>query len=33
MNNNAKVIHDTWNSYFTERHDVPMTVSFDDEDC
>lgn len=25
------VIHNEWDGYFTDRHGVPMTISFDDE--
>jgi len=30
MSTDSKVIHDIWDSYFTDRHDVSMTISFDD---
>lgn len=30
MRTDSKIVHDVWDSYFTERHDVPMTISFDD---
>lgn len=30
MKNKIMIVHDVWASYFTERHGVPMTISFDD---
>ncbi|MEM1221677.1 MAG: DUF695 domain-containing protein [Verrucomicrobiota bacterium] len=30
METESKIVYDDWDVYFTDRHNVPMTISFDD---